>query len=253
MTRNELKFYSSLKQKKYRELHGQFLIEGIKIVEEAVRSDWKILRIFCTHEFSDKNDVLISKIEKTGNEIARISTNDFERIADSISPQGIAASIKIEKREITSNSGIIAALFEINDPGNLGTIIRTCDWFGISEIIVSGGSVDIFNPKVLRSTMGSFFHVNISIAEGFSEKISELKNNGWQINCADLEGENIYSTKIKNKSIVIFSSESHGPSSEIINLSDQIITIPKYGEAESLNVAGSAAIILGQLKHSLLS
>ena len=137
-------------------------------------------------------------------------------------------------------------LDNISDPGNLGTIIRNCDWFGIKNILLSENIVDYTNPKVIRSSMGSVFHVNLF--EGIdAETLLKLKSQGYEILCADLEGENIFSHQRNKKTILILSSESHGPSKEFLEISDKKICIPKIGDAESLNVASASAVLLAIL------
>jgi TrmH family RNA methyltransferase len=137
-------------------------------------------------------------------------------------------------------------LDNISDPGNLGTIIRNCDWFGIKNILLSENIVDYTNPKVIRSSMGSVFHVNI-YEEVKEESLLKLIENGFEILCADTEGENIFTYRSQKKKILILSSESHGPSKEFEKISDKKICIPKIGNAESLNVASASAVLLSIL------
>jgi TrmH family RNA methyltransferase len=137
-------------------------------------------------------------------------------------------------------------LDNISDPGNLGSIIRNCDWFGVKNILLSEAIADYTNPKVIRSSMGSIFHINFF--EGIdSQKLLELKKREYEILCADLEGENVFTYKSVKKKILILSSESHGPSEEIEFVTDKKICIPRIGNAESLNVASASAVLMAIL------
>ena len=147
---------------------------------------------------------------------------------------------------LLSNDKLIVLLDNISDPGNLGTIFRNCDWFGIKNILLSENIVDHTNPKVIRSSMGSIFHLNI-FESVTAELLKNLKQQNFEILCADLEGENIFTYTNDKKKILILSSESHGPSREIEKMSDKKICIPKLGSAESLNVASASAVLLAQL------
>jgi len=136
-------------------------------------------------------------------------------------------------------------LDSISDPGNLGTIIRTCDWFGVKNIFLSDNIVDYTSPKVIRSSMGSIFHINI-YEDIDAEILSDLKREGFEILCADIEGENVFSYNSERKKVLILSSESHGPSKDFEKISDKKISIPRIGNAESLNVASASAVLLAQ-------
>ena len=135
----------------------------------------------------------------------------------------------------------------ISDPGNAGTILRNCDWFGVNEIILTKGSVEVYNPKTIRASMGSIFHLKI-YREIESSFLSKLKENGYKILVTDIKGENINSFVFPGKAVIIFSNESLGPSGEVMEISDDLITIPGYGMAESLNVASASAVILNRVR-----
>lgn len=138
----------------------------------------------------------------------------------------------------------------ISDPGNLGTIIRTCDWFGVYNILITNESVEYLNPKVLRSSMGSVFHLNI-YDEVFENDIINLKSEGYQIISSDIKGKNVFNFNPEAKSVLVFSNESNGPSEMISELADKTISIPGKGRAESLNVSSAAAIIISTVVNKL--
>lgn len=247
LTKRELKYYSSLNKVKYRKIEQKFIVEGIKLVDEALTSNFECELLIASESFAKTNHDKLNNYKHT-TIVQTISDHDFSTIADTQTPQGILAIMEIPLQRYideTRNETIVA-LENVSDPGNVGTIIRTCDWFGIKEIIISSNSVDIYNPKVIRSTMGSLFHVNIHISESISTTLKTLKKSGKLIYCADMNGESVYQSTKSKSSVLVFSNETHGPTNELIEIADSIITIPKYGEAESLNVSTAAAIIISE-------
>lgn len=248
--KSELQYYSSLLTKKHRKAEKKFLVEGIKSVLEGIKSNYDCEAIFTMNKFTEQHKDVIKTLAKAKKKIVSLRQKEFDKISDTKTPQGIAAVfVKPEIKfspELFSDEKIIVMLDNISDPGNLGTIVRNCDWFGVKNVLLSDNIVDYTNPKVIRSSMGSVFHINIF--ENISHKnLDGLKSIGFQIICADTEGENIFTYKSGEKIILILSSESHGPSKEIEIISDIKITIPKIGKAESLNVASASAILLAQL------
>lgn len=252
LTKRELKYYSSLNKVKYRKIEQKFIVEGIKLVDEALNSSFDCELLIASESFVKSHSDKLNQYKHT-TIVQTIPDNDFSIIADTHTPQGILAIMEIPlQRYIDESRGdIIVALENVSDPGNVGTIIRTCDWFGIKEIIISSNSVDIYNPKVIRSTMGSLFHVNIHISESISTTLKALKKSGKSIFCADMKGDNIYNATKSKSSVLVFSNEANGPTKELLEIADSIITIPKYGNAESLNVATAAAIIVSEFAKKL--
>jgi len=247
LTQNELKYYSSLKQKKYRQKENKFIVEGKRLVKDALVSKYECEIVIMSRSFADKNNPQsFSKHQRT--EI--INDKNYQKLTDTKSPQGISAVMLMFPAvlEISSDEKLIIALENISDPGNVGTIIRTCDWFGVRSIIISPGSVDLYNPKVIRSTMGSLFHVNIFESNDFYDDLLKLKKKGMKILCSDMDGKNIFTYKGKESKVLVMSSEAHGPTESARKLSDDIVTIPKQGNAESLNVASAAAVMIAQLR-----
>lgn len=246
LTQNELKYYSSLKQKKYRQKENKFIIEGKRLVEEALKSKYRCELVIMSQSFLDKNKPpAFSRHLRT--EI--INDKSYQKLTDTKSPQGISAVMFMLPAVLGINSDekLIIALENISDPGNVGTIIRTCDWFGVHSVIISQGSVDLYNPKVIRSTMGSLFHISIFESADFYDDLLKLKKKGMKILCSDMDGRNIFTYKGKGNSVLVMSNEAHGPTETALKLSDDILTIPKQGKAESLNVASAAAVMIAQL------
>lgn len=248
ITRNELKYYSSLSQKKFRESESKFIVEGLKNVEEGLNSHFNCEIILTTFEFAEQYKSISNEARKKKIRFETIRSQDFIRISETKSPQGIAAVFKYAKLNFypeKTDSKILVYLDNISDPGNLGTIIRTCDWFGINEILISRYSVDYLNPKAIRASMGSIFHLYI-FEELDSEVLIDLQNRNYKIICADLDGKSLFEYHFPEKFVLVFSNEAAGPSESVKKTADDILTIPKFGNAESLNVAIASGIILSK-------
>jgi TrmH family RNA methyltransferase len=241
ITKADMKFIKSLQNKKERVLSGKFVIEGEKIVNEAIiYAETNIDHIYATSIFIEQNDIpsTISVTEVLPQDLAKISTLNTPNKA-----------IGICKKQPSTNqtSNLILVLDQIQDPGNLGTIIRLADWFGILEIICSENTVDCYNSKVIQSTMGAIFRVNIS----YKPLDEFLENTTLPIYGALLNGENVFTTKFNEKGILLLGNEGNGISEGLKKFISHKITIPKYGESESLNVAMAASIIVGSYFQSL--
>ena len=232
LSKNKIKFIQSLKQKKYRLLHQLYVVEGEKIVNEFLNSDWEIEQIYATKEWN-------------GNAV-EVTSKELERISSLKTPNKVLAIIKIPKRKSVISGNLVLALDAVKDPGNLGTIIRLADWFGVQHVICSQNCVDLYNPKVVQATMGSICRIQVQ----YLNLKSTLENmTDYKICAAVTDGQSVFSVEKSEKRIVLLGSESHGISNELIELADQKITIPKSenSKAESLNVANACGIILAQL------
>ena len=249
ISKNELKYYSSLLKKKFRESEKKFVVEGKKSVHEGIESDFNCEIVFVTNKFASEEDQFIRKLESRYFKVAVLKSVDFNKISATKTPQGIAAVFEIKKTKlnlVSIDDQLLVYLENISDPGNLGTIIRTCDWFGIQNIFLSKESSEIFNPKVIRSSMGSVFHVNI-FEEVTLDEIVILRKSGYEFLCGDMGGKNVYDINKGKQTILFLANESRGPSEKLLSIIDKKITIPGKGKAESLNVAAASAIILAEL------
>ena len=241
ITKADIKYIKSLQNKKERSLSKKFIIEGEKIVNEALIYGSEVLeQIYATSNYIEQIEV------PTSISLTIITPQELEKISTLTTPN---KAIGICKQQITikRKSNLILALDHIQDPGNLGTIIRLADWFGISEIICSENTVDCYNPKVIQSTMGAIFRVNVS----YQNLVDYLEKTSLPIYGALLNGENVFTTQFNEKGIILLGNEGNGISEILKQFITNKITIPKYGEAESLNVAMAASIIVGAYFQSL--
>jgi TrmH family RNA methyltransferase len=239
ISKNQLKLITSLSQKKYRQKHHLFIAEGVKVLNELLNSTFEIETLFCTDDF----EVAISE-----KKIVRISETELKKVSTLKSPNKALGLFKIPKEKALQNSGLTIALDAINDPGNLGTIIRLCDWFGITQLVCSKDTVDCYNQKVVQASMGSLTRVSIH----YTDLENYITKSNLDTFIADMDGKNVYKTKLPKEGILIMGNEANGVSKEIKTLLEYKISIPRFGETqetESLNVATATAILLSEFKR----
>lgn len=245
---NFIKNIKKLKEKKYRDSDSEYVVEGIKMCEEAIKYNEKIKKIILCED-CEKN----SEISKaTMYEIAKfdcvyVTREIFKTLTDVVNPQGIIAVIEKGKKEKEIDyvsQSVIVALDDIQDPGNLGTIIRTIDSCGLNQLIVSSKTADCYNPKVVRSTMGAIFRVKVIQCDDLGAVIKESKKHKFKAVVSSLDAQKtIYEIDYKKKFIVI-GNEANGVNEKIQELSDEKIKIPMIGKSESLNASVATGIIL---------
>ena len=237
LSKNHIKLITSLSQKKYRQKHKLFVVEGVKVVQEFLNSSYELEIVFSTDtDFSSTNKF----IEVTDQELKKITSLK--------NPNKVLAIFKIPNQINPIMGGLILALDSINDPGNLGTIIRLCDWFGIEQLVCSNETVDCFNSKVVQASMGSLTRVAIS----YLDLKKYLQNASVPIFIADMDGLNVYKTKLPDSALLVLGNEANGISEDIKQLVTTKITIPRYGafqQTESLNVATASAILLSEFRR----
>lgn len=247
MTKNDVKELQSLRSTKGRKESGIFAIEGNKLVEELLKSNFKINNIFTTEQWVEKNPVFANKIA----DYELVTSKQMEQISNFVTPPGIFATAMMPNYKITpkdADNQLILLLDGINDPGNLGTIIRTADWFGIKKIVISEDTCDPWQPKVIQSTMGSIFRIQI-VETDIVKFLKEVKK---PVFGALMEGKNIYHTHINdNQGVVIIGSESHGIRENVMPFVSCPINIPraKDSQTESLNASVAAGIILSEISR----
>ena len=241
ISKNQLKLITSLSQKKYRQKHQLFIAEGIKVVNELLNSSFEVEILFCADDF---------KTAISEDKITRISEIELKKISTLKSPNKVLGIFKIPEEKLLENSGLILALDAINDPGNLGTIIRLCDWFGISQLVCSKDTVDCYNQKVVQASMGSLTRISIH----YTDLEDYLSGTNLPTFIADMDGENVYKTVLPKEGILILGNEANGVSEEVKKQIQRKISIPRFGktqETESLNVATAAAILISEFKRNL--
>ena len=238
VTKHQIKLIKRLGQKKHRQQEGLFIVEGIKGINEFLDSDFILFQLFTTELIFDASE----------NCTSLISEADLKKISTLVNPNTALAIFRIPEAQPYKNEGLIIALDAVRDPGNLGTIIRLCDWYGVSELICSTTTVDCYNPKVVQATMGSLTRVNIN----YVDLEAHLKEQNTEIFGAFMEGKNVYQQKLPEKGILVMGNEANGISNPIENLVHQKLSIPRFGhcKTESLNVATATAILLSEFKRS---
>ena len=239
VSKNQIKLINSLQQKKYRKLHNLFIAEGKKVIQELLDAQFSLAYLFVT-----KADLF-----DTNPAATLISDSELKKITALTTANDCLAVFEIKETAFKLTSGLELALDNIKDPGNMGTIIRLCDWFGISKIVCSEETVDMYNPKVVQATMGSLARVQIE----YINLAAYLKATDLEIFGTFMDGKNIYKTKLPSKGIIVMGNEANGISKEIEQLVTQKIAIPRFGnlqQTESLNVATATAIFLSEFKRS---
>ena len=239
VSKNQIKFISGLQQKKQRLIHKMFVAEGVKVVQELLDADFELHQLYTTEDdFKSVND----------SKKLIVSAEDIKKISALATPSSCLAVFKIPEQKEIKLSGIIVALDSVRDPGNLGTIIRLCDWFGIQQLICSKETVDVYNPKVVQATMGSISRVNVS----YINLEDCIATTSLPVFGTFMNGENIYSTTLPQEGIIVMGNEANGISKEVENSIQHRLTIPRFGtlqKTESLNVATATAIILSEFRR----
>lgn len=245
LSKSTISLLKSLQQKKFRIEHGLFLVEGYKSVIDFAHSAYQIVTIYYTNAIDPKLLKLSGKIN-----FSEISLSELEKISSLRSPQNIIAVVKMPEwpmlKALALKNKFAIALDGIQDPGNMGTIIRTADWFGIQHIICSADTVDVYNPKVVQATMGSLSRINVY----YVDLADFLKSINVPFFGALLDGSNIYQTDFGTEGLIIMGNEGNGLRPEIIKLVKNAVTIPRGGNAESLNVGIATAIFCSEIKRN---
>jgi TrmH family RNA methyltransferase len=240
LSKNQIKLITSLQQKKYRKQEQLFFAEGVKVVQELLHSNFELQELFTT-----KQDFLSVSKDK----LHAISEAELKKISALATPNSCLAVFKIPKAKEMKESGLILALDDVRDPGNLGTIIRLCDWFGIEMLFCSEETVDVYNPKVVQATMGSISRVNVV----YGDLENFLVKTKLTVFGTFMDGKNIYQESLPNDGVIVMGNEANGISEAVEKLVTDRIAIPRFGDlqiTESLNVATATAIILSEFKRN---
>lgn len=240
ISKNQLKLLRALGQKKQRKAHGLFLVEGEKNVLELVDTSLVVKQVFATDDFLQKHASELGQYD-----CIEASLEELTKASSLVSNNAAVAIVEIPKVKAPSAEGMIIALDGVSDPGNLGTIIRIADWYGIKHIVASSDCADPYNPKTIRATMGSFGRVQVTLLD-LPRYLSEAS---IPVYGAFLEGESVHSTDFSEQGILLMGSESHGVRPEAEQYVTDKITIPSFGGAESLNVAMATGIIMDNYRR----
>jgi len=245
LSKSQLQFIKSLHQKKFRKEYGLFIVEGIKSITEFIHSHYTIHSIYYISKIEPKVDIFPKNIKHY-----LISEKELQSLSTLKTPQGILALIQIpveqEPVEKDLRHTFSLLLDTVQDPGNMGTIIRTADWFGIQHIICSTDTVDAYNPKVVQATMGSLAHVTIQ----YTNLNHLLETTPLPVYAAMLNGTSIYETVFGHEGFILLGNEGNGIGTHLLTKGIKQITIPRFGHAESLNVGVSAAIFCSEIKRT---
>jgi len=240
ISKNQVKWLNSLQIKKNRSKDNSFIAEGIKTVDEFLKAQLGLVQLFCVDDILEKyneyNPVVISE-------------SDLKKVSSLKNPNKVLAVFKMPKSSVSNSLGLKVVLDEINDPGNLGTIIRLCDWFGVEELLCSKNTVDCFNSKVVQSTMGSLSRVSIQ----YLDIETYINDTDLPVFIADMDGENIYQTDLPKDGVIVMGNEANGVSDNIRKIVEHKLSIPRFGNlqvTESLNVATATSIILSEFRRS---
>ncbi|MGN1032818.1 MAG: TrmH family RNA methyltransferase [Intestinibacter sp.] len=255
---DKVKYTKSLLKAKFRNKEKKFIIEGYRILTLALECNAPLEYVFINEDFEKKQEhqEFLSLLENKGIRIYKTINKIFLEMVDTENTQGILGVLRYKERDLVNNINkdhkFVLILDRIQDPGNMGTIIRTADSAGVDAIVLLKGCVDIYNPKVIRSTMGSIFDMNIIHATQ-DEAVDFLKQNEFNIVSSYLQTDNYYNeTNYEGKIALVIGNEANGINDDLISKSDKLIKIPIYGKAESLNAAISAAILMYEIKKYLI-
>ena len=240
VSKNQIKLITSLQQKKFRQLHKLFIAEGVKVIQELLDSNFVLEHLYVTE----------SIFESLNNESKTLITeSELKKISCLSTPNNCLALFAIPETEKPISSGLIVALDAVRDPGNLGTIIRLCDWFGVDQLWCNEQTVDLYNPKVVQATMGSLARVKVH----YLDLEKEIQKANLPVFGTFMDGENIYQSNLPSEGILILGNEANGISTAIEKLVTSRLAIPRFGnlqKTESLNVATATAIFLSEFKRS---
>lgn len=238
VVKSQLKYIKSLQQKKYRIQHKRFVAEGLKTVRELLRAGWKVELLLATETALE---------EDLGSAAQMISQRQMSQVSSFKTPSQVLGVFEVSTAGEVDFSDWVVALDKVRDPGNLGTIIRLCDWFGIPHLVCSADTVDAFNPKVLQATMGSIARVNIV----YTDLPEFLGTVPVPVFGTFMDGNPVYKTELPSAGIMVMGNEANGISQEVSKLIQERISIPQYGmaSAESLNVATATAIFLNEIRR----
>lgn len=258
LTKKKLKDLRELTHRKYRDREKKFIVEGVRLVQEAVASDFSVLEAYFTPDLAGQAEgrALLARLKERTTGLYQTSAREMELISETVSFQGVLAVVRQRDFDADAILGsnpspsIVVALDAVADPGNLGTIVRTCDWFGVSGVLLGLNSVELYNPKVVRSTMGGIFHLPVAVNLDLLPAISRAKAAGFRVYVTDSRGATHFDrVRYANRSLIVFGNEAWGVSDQLAALADERVAIRRYGSAESLNVSVACGVVLSGVRR----
>jgi TrmH family RNA methyltransferase len=259
LSKSHLKELKELTQKKHREEQEKFVIEGIRLVHEALDSDFEFIEVLHTPELEEHpgGKALLQALKGRVDGLRPVAQRDIEAITDTVTAQGIAAVLRQQRHEADDmlvrdeRTSVLVAFDAVSDPGNAGTMIRTCDWFGVNGVLLGVNSVELYNPKVIRATMGGVFHLPVAEDVDLLSFTTRARAAGYTVYVTDTGGETHFDrVNFPAKSLIIFGNEAWGVCDQLKALADYRVMIRRYGAAESLNVSVACGVVLSSL-HKL--
>lgn len=255
LTKSELKYVRSLSQKKVREQEGKFLLEGWRPFQEALAANADIELVLVEKSTAGRGEhrKVLDEARKRSIPLKLATARELESLSSTVHSQGVLAVVKKRSVRIdvlfSRKPQLVVAADAVSDPGNLGSIVRSCDWFGVDAVLLGKGCVELYNEKVLRSTAGSIFHIPIVEQVDLRGVLAEAKQAGYGLFTLSGDGSKSYlNGSIHPPCILIFGNEAHGVGADVRSLSDEVVQIPRYGSAESLNVGVACGIVLAHLR-----
>jgi len=256
ISKNQLKHICFLKQKKYRAREGKFIVEGLRSCEELLASDFDVDQVFyCSSALAtSRSKQFLKKCRAQGVATAEIDSLSFKKISSTVSAQGIAAVARRRDTKLAQfirphGCQAVTALWQVSDPGNLGTIIRSAAWFGIDAVLTSTDCAEATNPKAARATMGALFYIPVFQGLNFSHVLPTLANMGYKIFYADADGAvSISAASFSERNVILLGGETNPLPHHLSESVTATVRIPRYGYGDSLNVAAAAAIVMSEFK-----
>lgn len=255
LSKNEVKYLRSLSQKKVRQAERKFLLEGWRALKDGLNSGFVIESVNVLPRFLEDSDYATILGEVRGRHIPlkELSEVELKQISETVHAQGVIAVVRKKDQELSDRllkqSATIVGADGVSDPGNVGSLLRTSDWFGADLVLLGTGCVELYNEKVVRSTVGSLFHLPIVENVDLVSEAAELKRLGFKVAVLSGDGKTEYqNAEWGKRNFVILGNEAHGVSKEIRSAADSVVRIPRFGRAESLNVGVACGIILAHVK-----
>ena len=255
ISKNELKYLRSLTQKKVRSAEKRFILEGWRALKDLLSSSFEIDLVAVSAQYAGDADYkkILDLVRERKVPLREIGEKELRQVSGTVHAQGIVAVVKQRTatlREILNErAGVILAADAVSDPGNLGSILRTSDWFGVDGVLLGRGSVELYNDKVVRSTAGSLFHVPVVEGVELNGIAKDLKDRGFSLVVLSGDGKTSYEqADWSPRTVLVVGNEGHGVSREVRDIADMVVKIPRVGRAESLNVGVACGIVLSHLR-----